>query len=214
MNAPVIAEACGDPWSIPIDQIDVSDSRLFQDDIWPDWFARLRRDDPVHYTADSQFGPYWSVTKYKDIMKVETDPQRLLLGVRDHSAGSGDAIPAGDVHRHGPAEARRAAPGRGADRRPRQSRHHGRHDPGARDQNPRRLAAQRNLRLGRACVDRTDHADAGDVVRLPVRAAAGPDLLVEHRHDQFQGPQRAGQNRGRAVQRAEEDGRRDDGVVE
>jgi hypothetical protein len=65
MDAPVIPEALGDPWSIPIDQIDVSESRLFQDDIWPDWFARLRRDDPVHYTVDSQFGPYWSVTKYK-----------------------------------------------------------------------------------------------------------------------------------------------------
>ena len=65
----------GDPWTIPLDQIDVSDARLFQDDVWPDWFARLRRDDPVHYTADSQFGPYWSVTKYKDIMKVETNPQ-------------------------------------------------------------------------------------------------------------------------------------------
>src|ERR1700684_4646876 len=75
MDAPVIAEALGDPWSIPIDQIDVSDSRLFQDDVWPDWFARLRRDDPVHFIGDSQFGPYWSVTKYKDIMKVETNPQ-------------------------------------------------------------------------------------------------------------------------------------------
>jgi cytochrome P450 len=75
MNAPVSAEALGDPWTTPIDQIDFSDARLFQDDVWHDWFARLRRDDPVHYTADSQFGPYWSVTKYKDIMKVETNPQ-------------------------------------------------------------------------------------------------------------------------------------------
>src|ERR1700759_5761590 len=75
MDAPVLPHPLGDPWSIPIDQIDVSESRLFQADIWPDWFARLRRDDPVHYTADSQFGPFWSVTKYKDIMKVETDPR-------------------------------------------------------------------------------------------------------------------------------------------
>jgi len=74
MNAPVTPEALGDPWTIPLDQIDVSDARLFQDDVWPDWFARLRRDDPVHFTADSQFGPYWSVTRYKDIMQVETNP--------------------------------------------------------------------------------------------------------------------------------------------
>jgi cytochrome P450 len=75
MNAPVSPDVLGDPWTIPLDQIDVSDSRLFQNDVWPDWFARLRRDDPVHYTPDSQFGPYWSVTKYKDIMKAETNPQ-------------------------------------------------------------------------------------------------------------------------------------------
>ena len=52
------------------------------------------------------------------------------------------------------------------------------------------------------------------LVRLPVRAAARPDLLVERRDHQFQGPERAGEDRGRAVQRTEEDGRRDDGVVE
>ena len=79
MNAPVNidppAEPTGDPWTTPLDQIDVSDARIFQNDVWPDWFARLRRDDPVHYIADSQFGPFWSITKYKDIMKVETNPQ-------------------------------------------------------------------------------------------------------------------------------------------
>jgi cytochrome P450 len=65
----------GDPWTMPLDEIDVADARIFQDDVWPDWFARLRRDDPVHFIGDSQFGPFWSVTKYKDIMKVETNPQ-------------------------------------------------------------------------------------------------------------------------------------------
>ena len=74
MNAPVSHDALGDPWTMPLDQIDVADARIFQDDVWPDWFARLRRDDPVHFTADGQFGPYWSVTKYKDIMRVETNP--------------------------------------------------------------------------------------------------------------------------------------------
>jgi cytochrome P450 len=73
MNALVSPAALDDPWTIPLDRIDVADARLFQDDVWPGWFARLRRDDPVHFTADSQFGPYWSVTKYKDIVKVETN---------------------------------------------------------------------------------------------------------------------------------------------
>jgi len=74
MNAPVDHETLGDPWSMPLDQIDVADARIFQNDVWPGWFARLRRDDPVHFTADSQFGPFWSVTRYKDIMTVETNP--------------------------------------------------------------------------------------------------------------------------------------------
>ena len=74
MDAPVSHEMLRDPWTIPLDQIDVTDARIFQNDVWPDWFARLRRDDPVHFTPDSQFGPYWSVTRYKDIMKVETNP--------------------------------------------------------------------------------------------------------------------------------------------
>lgn len=58
---------------IPLDQIDVSDPELWRTDShWP-LFARLRAEDPVHYCANSQFGPYWSVTKFNDIMAVDTD---------------------------------------------------------------------------------------------------------------------------------------------
>jgi cytochrome P450 len=53
--------------------IDVSDPRLYQDDTWRPLFARLRRDDPVHYCEASPFGPYWSVTRYDDIFAVELD---------------------------------------------------------------------------------------------------------------------------------------------
>ena len=74
MNAPVTPQALGDPWTIPLDQLDVADPQLFQDDVWPDWFARLRRDDPVHFHKESHFGPFWSVTKYADIMTVEATP--------------------------------------------------------------------------------------------------------------------------------------------
>jgi cytochrome P450 len=75
MNAPVDLAPLGNPWTMPLEAMDLSDARIFQDDVWPDWFARLRRDDPVHFQTDSQFGPFWSITKYKDIMKVETNPQ-------------------------------------------------------------------------------------------------------------------------------------------
>ena len=41
---------------------------------WP-FFERLRREDPIHYTAESEFGPYWSVTRFDDIMTVESNHQ-------------------------------------------------------------------------------------------------------------------------------------------
>ena len=56
--------------TIPLEQIDVSDPQLYQDDTWYPYFERLRREDPVHWCADSRYGPYWAITKYKDIMHV------------------------------------------------------------------------------------------------------------------------------------------------
>jgi cytochrome P450 len=52
---------------------DVSDPRLYREDSWREHFVRLRRQDPVHRHADSPYGPYWSVTRYADIMQVELD---------------------------------------------------------------------------------------------------------------------------------------------
>ncbi len=64
-----------DPWSIPLDQFNVADPELFRtDSFWP-YFERLRKEDPVHYCPDSEFGPYWSITKYNDIMAVDTNHQ-------------------------------------------------------------------------------------------------------------------------------------------
>jgi cytochrome P450 len=59
--------------SIPLGDFDVSHPELFKtDSFWP-YFDRLRREEPVHYCKDSMFGPYWSVTKYNDIMDIETN---------------------------------------------------------------------------------------------------------------------------------------------
>ena len=62
-------------WTTPLDRIDVSDPKLFQDDSIHEYFRRLRLEDPVHYCRDSRFGPYWSITRYKDIMHVDTHHQ-------------------------------------------------------------------------------------------------------------------------------------------
>ncbi len=61
-----------DPWSIPIEALNVVQPGLFQADAhWP-YFERLRKEDPVHLNADEDFGRYWSVTKFNDIMHVDT----------------------------------------------------------------------------------------------------------------------------------------------
>jgi len=57
----------------PLGAIDVSDPAIYEQDTWQPQFARLRREAPVHYCAESRYGPYWSVTRYQDIMTVEVD---------------------------------------------------------------------------------------------------------------------------------------------
>ena len=91
------AEARATAYALPIDEIDVARPGLFQSDThWP-YFERLRREDPVHYCADSEFGPYWSVTKYKDIMAVDTNHQ-----VFSSDASVGGISIAGSPNEEGP----------------------------------------------------------------------------------------------------------------
>jgi cytochrome P450 len=60
-------------YSTPLEQFDVGHPDLFRDyTFWP-YFERLRKEEPVHFCANGVFGSYWSVTKYKDIMDVETN---------------------------------------------------------------------------------------------------------------------------------------------
>jgi len=34
-------------------------------------FARLRREDPVHWTEPTGYRPFWTITKYADIIEIE-----------------------------------------------------------------------------------------------------------------------------------------------
>jgi cytochrome P450 len=76
MNIAVNQKSARDEaYALPLDRIDVAQPKLFQQDaMWP-YFERLRKEDPVHYCAESEFGPYWSITKYNDIMAVDTNHQ-------------------------------------------------------------------------------------------------------------------------------------------
>ncbi len=66
-DAPIPAAA-----DIDLSTLDITDPELWRRDAFWDRFARMRKEDPVHWCPDSPFGPYWSVTSYKDIMTVDT----------------------------------------------------------------------------------------------------------------------------------------------
>jgi cytochrome P450 len=61
--------------SMPLDAIDVSDPELFRAGVALPYFARLRRDAPVHWQPAGHFGAFWSVTRFRDIMAVDTNHQ-------------------------------------------------------------------------------------------------------------------------------------------
>lgn len=65
-----------DPYSIPLDsKFNVAQAHIFEQDLQWGYFDRLRAEDPVHYCDESEFGPYWSVTKFNDIKAVDTNHQ-------------------------------------------------------------------------------------------------------------------------------------------
>lgn len=95
MNAPVHFDPISNAFTMPLDQIDVSDPRLFQEDVYHPYFERLRREDPVHYRKDGMYGSFWSVTKY-------------LVGDEVHGYHAGEHKPSSVFVRTG----RNYAPGR------------------------------------------------------------------------------------------------------
>ena len=60
-----------DPWSVPLEELNPGHPMLFEAHRQMPYFERLRAEAPIHYCRRSQFGPYWSVTKYQDIMYVD-----------------------------------------------------------------------------------------------------------------------------------------------
>src|SRR5215468_457642 len=68
----LLRQAREEAYATPLEEFHPGAPRLFQDDtLWP-WFERLRKEEPVHYCTNAPIEPYWSVTKYNDIMHVDT----------------------------------------------------------------------------------------------------------------------------------------------
>ena len=75
-GAPIIPAS-----EVDLATLDISDTELWRRNAHWDRFARLRKEDPIHYCPESPFGPYWSVTRYQDIMAVDTDHIRFSSDV-------------------------------------------------------------------------------------------------------------------------------------
>lgn len=64
--------ADADPAAVPLESLNPGNGGWFEANKELAVFARLREEAPVHFTADSQFGPYWSISKFDDVKYVDT----------------------------------------------------------------------------------------------------------------------------------------------
>ena len=60
-----------DPYSVDIDKINPANNDWFGKNLDIDVFKRLREESPVHFTEDSQAGPYWSISGYEDVKAID-----------------------------------------------------------------------------------------------------------------------------------------------
>ncbi len=62
------------PYDLPLDDFDLLQATIFENDNHLGYFERLRKEDPVHLQTDHpEAGSFWNVTRYKDIMEVDTN---------------------------------------------------------------------------------------------------------------------------------------------
>jgi len=55
--------------------MNVADPALYEAHSFHPLFKELRANDPVHYCEESEFGPYWAITRYEDIVAVDMNPR-------------------------------------------------------------------------------------------------------------------------------------------
>ncbi|MBT5155726.1 MAG: cytochrome P450 [Gammaproteobacteria bacterium] len=60
-----------------LSDVNPADPKLFsQEKILP-YFKQMRAEKPVHYCKESAYSPFWSVTRYEDIMAVDKNHQQF-----------------------------------------------------------------------------------------------------------------------------------------
>ena len=59
----------------PLETLNPASAEIFEADAqWP-YFERLRHEDPVHYAPAGDLEAHWAITRYNDIMAVDTNHQ-------------------------------------------------------------------------------------------------------------------------------------------
>ncbi len=98
--SPVQAAARQRAWATPLAELNPADVQHFVDDTVGHIFERLRAEDPVHQSRSPfpELGAYWSVTRYQDIMYVDTHPELFssdwsLGGITLFNAPESDRLP-------------------------------------------------------------------------------------------------------------------------
>ncbi len=72
-QADLHAEAVARVHATPLAELNPADPMLFGAGAELAMFERLRKEAPVHLQTEHEFGPYWSITKWDDIMAVDTN---------------------------------------------------------------------------------------------------------------------------------------------
>jgi cytochrome P450 len=57
--------------TLKLEEIDLSNPFLYRQHQWRPYYKRLRDECPVHYQKESFCGPFWSITRYEDIVFVD-----------------------------------------------------------------------------------------------------------------------------------------------
>ena len=60
-----------DPYSVPLETIDMSDPDLHLHGLEHVYFERLRKEAPVHHFHSEAYGPFWSLSRYDDIIEID-----------------------------------------------------------------------------------------------------------------------------------------------
>ena len=72
-HADILAAAREEAYATPLDTLDMSDPKRFAAGKQLPFFERLRKEAPVHFQPNGLYGPFWSITTYKDIMATDTN---------------------------------------------------------------------------------------------------------------------------------------------